>query len=84
MPMTKQEAESLTELLEGDPATDNGSIKGALDGGLTREDIEWNQRLERDWAYHPKDAKEEAALRVDYYVRNGLDEATAKDIVAGK
>ncbi len=47
---------------------DEDAIKEALDGGLTRDDIEWNQRLNRPWTYKATDDDEETEARLSYGV----------------
>lgn len=70
------ERASLAQLLRdgGTAPNDPGSnlyseddIKSALDGGLTRDDIEWNQRLARPWTCKSTDNAAEQAARVAYY-----------------
>lgn len=41
-------------------------IAEALDGGLTRDDIEWNQRLDRPWTYKGE-GEEETQARLAHY-----------------
>lgn len=42
-------------------------ITAALDGGLTRDDVEWNQRLARPWTYKATDADAEQEARLSHY-----------------
>ena len=50
---------------------DESEIKKALDDGLTRDDIEWNQRLDRPWIFHPTDRGTEAKARDAWFIDNG-------------
>ncbi len=69
-----QERGSLAQMLRDGGSKPSGEnlyseddIKEALDGGLTRDDIEWNQRLNRPWTHKAKDGDEEQAARAAYY-----------------
>lgn len=77
----KAEQESLRQMLVDAPHVENADVEEALTKGLTREDIEWNQRLERDWLYRATDAKAETEARVAYFEGNGVDHADAVERV---
>lgn len=76
------EHDSLVQMLTDAPHVDNDAIEAALKAGLTRRDIEWNQRLDRDWLYRAPDAKAEAAAREGWFVGHGVEPDTAKEYVA--
>ncbi len=76
--------EALKQMLVDHPHTDNAEIDPAIKAGLTRDDVEWNQRLDRPWTYHPTDKDEEVNARIEWYTRNGVDAATAKENVAAR
>ena len=78
----KDEEAFLTEQLEMVEMVDNADIGPALKAGLSIDDLEWNQRLDRPWTFHPTDAKAERELRIDYYVRNGIEPASAAGLVS--
>ena len=78
----KEEIKVLTGILTDVPHVENTDIEGAIKAGLTLSDVEWNQRLDRPWTFHPTDAKEESAARVGWFVRNGLVPEEAEKVVA--
>lgn len=61
------ERNSLIQMLTDVPHVKNDEIIAALDAGLTRDDIEWNQRLDRPWLFRATNADEETAARAAYY-----------------
>lgn len=82
MAMSKEEHDALVAMLteapeEVAPAAD---IEAAMKLGLTRHDVEWNQRLGRLWTYYKPGADEDKA-RVAYFVDNGVEPDVAKEYV---
>ncbi len=71
-----------TQFLTDQPNIANEDIAAAIKAGLTITDLEWNQRLDRDWLFFNKDAKAETKLREEWYVSNGVEPDAAKAYVA--